>query len=42
MWSLYQEKIIKNYQNFLGKDSKCQFVGMNLKQKVKEKIQKLL
>ena len=34
--SLYQQSIIKNYQNFLAKDLKYQFVGMNIKPK-KEK-----
>ena len=27
----YQPKIIKNYQNFLAKDLKDQFIGMNIK-----------
>ena len=36
--SLYQKKTIKNYQNFLAKDLKDQFIGMNLKQKGSRKI----
>ena len=32
--SLYQQMIIKNYQNFLAKDFKNQFIGVNIKQKV--------
>ena len=32
--SLYQQMIIKNYQNFLEKDFKNQFIGVNIKQKV--------
>ena len=31
----------KNYQNFLAKDLKDQFIGMNIKQKVRIKIQKV-
>ena len=34
--SLYQQKTIKNYQNFLAKDLKDQFIGMNIK-KVRKK-----
>ena len=37
--SLYQQKIIKNYQNFLEKNLKDQFIGVNIKQKGKIKIQ---
>ena len=37
--SIYQQKIIKNYQNFLGKGLKYQFIGMNIKPKVRFKIQ---
>ena len=28
---LYQQETIKNYQNFLAKDLKDQFIGMNIK-----------
>ena len=34
----YQQKTIKNYQNYLAKDLKDQFIGMNIKQKVIMKI----
>ena len=37
--SLYQQKIIKNYQNFLEENLKDQFIGVNMKQKGKIKIQ---
>ena len=33
--SPYPQKTIKNYQNFLAKDLKDQFIGMNIKQKVR-------
>ena len=36
--SLYQQKIVKNYQNFLVKDLKGQFIGINIKQEVRIKI----
>ena len=39
--SLYQQKIVKNYRNFLIKDLKYQFIGMNIKQKVIIKIQQV-
>ena len=39
--SLYQQKIIKNYQNVLVKDMKDQFIGINIKQKVTMKIQQM-
>ena len=39
--SLYQQKIIENYHNFLDKDLKDQFIGLNIKQKVKIKIQQM-
>ena len=29
--SLYQQNTIKNYQNFLAKDLKDQFIGMTIK-----------
>ena len=37
--SSFQKKTIKNYQNFLGKDLKYQFIGMNIKHKVRIKRQ---
>ena len=37
--SLCQQKIFKNYQNFLIKDLKDQFIGINIKQKVRIRIQ---
>ena len=33
--SLYQQKLTKNYQMFLAKYLKDQFIGMNIKQKVR-------
>ena len=39
--SLYQQKIMKKYQNFLEKDLKDQFSGMNIKQKGKIKIRQM-
>ena len=36
--TLYQPKAIKNYQNFLAKDLKNQFIGIDIKQKVRKKI----
>ena len=38
--SLYQQETTKNYQN-LPKDLKDQFTGMNIKQKVRLKIQQM-
>ena len=38
---LYQQETIKNYQNVLGKDLKDQPIGMNIKQKVRMKIQQI-
>ena len=35
---LYQQETIRNYQNFLAKDLKDQFIMMNIKQKVIIKI----
>ena len=35
--SLYQQKTIKNYQNFLAKDLKDQCIGMNIKLKKENK-----
>ena len=40
--SLYQQKTIKNYQNLLAKDLKYWFIGMNIKQKVRAKIQQTI
>ena len=31
---LYQQEIIKNYQNFWAKDLEDYFIGINIKQKV--------
>ena len=39
---LYQQKTIKSYQNFLAKDLKDQCIGMNIKQKVRIKIQQTI
>ena len=39
--SLYQQQTIKNYQNFLAKDLKDEFVGMIIKQKVRAKTQQM-
>ena len=39
--SLYQQKIIKNCQNFLVTDLKDQFTGMNTTQKVRIKTQQM-
>ena len=38
---LYQEKTIKNYENFLVKYLKDQFIGMNIQQIVRIKVQKM-
>ena len=38
--TLYQQKTLINYQNFFVKDLKDQFIGMNIKQKMRIKIQK--
>ena len=37
--SPYQQKTIKNYENFLAKNLKDQCIRMNIKQKVRIKIQ---
>ena len=37
----YQQKVTKNYQNFLAKDSKDQLIGINVKQKVIIKIRQM-
>ena len=39
--TVYQEETIKNYQNFSVKDLKDQFIGMNIKQKVRINIQQM-
>ena len=39
--SLYQENTIKNDQNALEKDLKDQCIGMNIKQKVRMKMQQI-
>ena len=39
--SLYQQKTVRNYQNFLAKDLKDQCTGMNIKQKLRTKIQQM-
>ena len=39
--SLYQQKTIKNYQKFLGKDLKDQFIGIHIRQKLKIKAQRM-
>ena len=40
LW-LYQQKASKNYQNFLAKDLKDEFIRINTKQKVRIKMQKM-
>ena len=37
----YAPTVIKNYQNILAKDLKYQFVGMNIKQKLRIKIKQI-
>ena len=37
---LYQQETTEKFQNFLANDSKDQFTGMNIKQKVRITIQK--
>ena len=39
--SVYQQKTIKNYQNFIVKDLKDQFIGMNVRPKVRIKTRKV-
>ena len=39
---LYQQKIIKNYQNFLVKNLKDQCVGMAINQKIRIKIRLMI
>ena len=38
LWSFYQQKTIKKFQNFLAKNLKDQWIGINITQKVKQKI----
>ena len=38
---LYRQETIKNYYNFLAKDLKDQFTGMNIKQKVRIKMRQM-
>ena len=37
----YQQERTKNYQNFLLNDLKDQFIGMNIKQKLRIKIRQM-
>ena len=39
--TLYQQKTIKNYRNFLAMGLKDQFIEVNIKQKIKIKIQQM-
>ena len=39
--TLYQQETIQNYQNFLAKALKDQFIGMNIKQNVRIKIHQM-
>ena len=39
--SLYRQKAIKNYQNFLARDVKDHLSGMNIKRYVRIKIQQI-
>ena len=39
--SLYKQKTIKNYQNFLAKDLKDPCIGMIIKQKMRAKVQQI-
>ena len=41
LYQFYQQRIIKNYQNFLVNDLKDQFVGMNIKEKERIKMQQM-
>ena len=41
LYQFYQKRIIKNYQNFLVNDLKDQFVGMNIKEKERIKMQQM-
>ena len=37
----YQQETIKNYQNFIAKDLKVDFIGMNIKEKVRTKLRQM-
>ena len=39
--SIYQQETIKNYHSFLAKDSKDQFIGVSIKQKVRMKTRQI-
>ena len=39
---IYQQETIKNYQHILAKGLKDQFIGINLKQKIRVKIRQIL
>ena len=39
--SLYEQKAIKNYENFLVKDLKDLYIGINIKQNLRMKIQQM-
>ena len=41
LYQFYQQRKIKNYQNFLVNDLKDQFVGMNIKEKERIKMQQM-
>ena len=38
---LYQQKTTKNYHNFLSKNLKDQLIGMNIKEKLRMKIEQM-
>ena len=40
--SLHQQKTIKTIKTFLAKDLKDQYIGMNIKQKIRTKIQQTI
>ena len=40
--SLYLQRTIKNYQNFLAKSLKDQCIEMNINQKVRIKLQQMI
>ena len=40
--SLHQQKTIKTIKTFLAKDLKYQYIGMNIKQKMRTKIQQTI
>ena len=39
--SLYEQKTIENYQTFLVQELNDQFIGMNINQKVRIKLQQI-